>query len=113
VRLVQLFKEDLKLEQQLSCARRVFFMEAGDLMHDFCSQESVQHNQCSGIGIQCLFDPWIRDPGWVKKSGSGSEMKSPDHMSESLETIFWVKILKFFGEDPGSGMEKIRIRDPG
>jgi hypothetical protein len=41
VRLVQLFKEDLKLEQQLSCARRVFFMEAGDLMHDFCSQESA------------------------------------------------------------------------
>ncbi len=25
-------------------------------------------NQCggSGSGIQCLFDPWIRDPGWVK-----------------------------------------------
>jgi hypothetical protein len=24
--------------------------------------------QCcgSGSGIQCLFDPWIRDPGWVK-----------------------------------------------
>jgi hypothetical protein len=29
----------------------------------------------------------------------------------SLETIFWVKILKFFAEDPGSGMVKIRIRD--
>jgi hypothetical protein len=26
---------------------------------------------------------------------------------------FWVKILKFFDADPGSGMEKIRIRDPG
>jgi hypothetical protein len=23
-----------------------------------------------------------------------------------LETIFWVKILKFFDADPGSGMEK-------
>jgi hypothetical protein len=25
-------------------------------------------NQCcgSGSGIRCLFDPWIRDPGWVK-----------------------------------------------
>jgi hypothetical protein len=20
-----------------------------------------------GSGIRCLFDPWIRDPGWVKK----------------------------------------------
>jgi hypothetical protein len=27
--------------------------------------------------------------------------------------FFWVKILKFFDEDPGSGMEKVRIRDPG
>jgi hypothetical protein len=46
-----------------------------------------------------------------KKSESGSGMNNPDHISQSLETIFWVKILKFFDEDPGSGMEKIRIRD--
>jgi hypothetical protein len=38
-------------------------------------------------------------------------MNNPNHISESLETIFWVKILKFFDADPGSGMEKIRIRD--
>jgi hypothetical protein len=38
-------------------------------------------------------------------------MNNPDHISESLETVFWVKILKFFDADPGSGMEKIRIRD--
>jgi hypothetical protein len=36
-------------------------------------------------------------------------MNNPDHISESLETIFWVKILKFFDVDPG--MEKILIRD--
>jgi hypothetical protein len=30
-----------------------------------------------------------------------------------LYAFFWVKILKFFDEDPGSGMEKSRIRDPG
>ncbi len=52
----------------------------------------------TGSGIRCLFDPWIRDPEWVKKSGSGSEMgrksgsgfgmNNPDHISESLETIF-------------------------
>jgi hypothetical protein len=41
-----------------------------------------------------------------------------DHPSESLETIFWVKILKFSDPDPesffypGSWMEKIRIWDP-
>jgi hypothetical protein len=47
-----------------------------------------------------------------KKSGSGSGMNSPDHISESLKTIFWVKIFKFFDADQGSGMEKIWIRDP-
>jgi hypothetical protein len=48
-------------------------------------------------------------------------MNIPNHISESLKAIFWVKILKFFDADqdpgiflslnPGSGMEKIRIRD--
>jgi hypothetical protein len=41
-----------------------------------------------------------------KKSGSGSGMNNPDHLSESFETIFWVKMLKFFEADPGSEMEK-------
>jgi hypothetical protein len=50
-------------------------------------------------------------------------MNIPDHISESLEAIFLVKILKLFyaDPDPGSGNlfdsrsgiqdEKIRIRD--
>jgi hypothetical protein len=50
-----------------------------------------------------------------KKSGSGFEIRirenNSDHISESLEAIFRIKILKFFIADPGSGMEKIRIRD--
>jgi hypothetical protein len=44
-------------------------------------------------------------------SGSGSGMSNPDHISESLGTIFWVKILKLIYVDPGSGMEKIRNRN--
>jgi hypothetical protein len=44
-------------------------------------------------------------------------MNNPDHIFQSLETIFvgffGVKILKFFDADPGSGMETVRIRDPG
>jgi hypothetical protein len=40
-------------------------------------------------------------------------MNNPDHLSESLETFVLVKIFKFFDVDPGSGMEKDRIRDPG
>jgi hypothetical protein len=43
----------------------------------------------------------IRDPG--------SEVDNPNHISEGLETIFWVKILKFFDVDPGFG---INITDP-
>jgi hypothetical protein len=43
-------------------------------------------------------------------------MGNSDHTSESLETIFGVKMLKFFDGDPewkkfGSGMGKIRIWD--
>jgi hypothetical protein len=49
-------------------------------------------------------------------------MNNPDHISESIETVFRIKILKFFDADsgPGSGKEKfgsgfrdgqIRIRD--
>jgi hypothetical protein len=36
-------------------------------------------------------------------------MNNLNHISESLETIFFVKILKFFDANPGHGMEKIRI----
>jgi hypothetical protein len=43
-----------------------------------------------------------------KQSKSRSGMNIPHHISESLETIFWVKILKFFdvdaGPDQGSGI---------
>ncbi len=45
-----------------------------------------------GSGIRCLFDPWIRDPGWVKNQGpdpgSGSGMNNPDHNYESLKHYF-------------------------
>jgi hypothetical protein len=43
-----------------------------------------------GSGIRCLFDPWIRDPGWV-------ESQHPDPERRQV----------------GSGMEKSRIRDWG
>ncbi len=41
----------------------------------------------------------------------GSGMFIPDHISESIETIFWVKILNFLVEDPGSGA--FLTLDPG
>jgi hypothetical protein len=41
-----------------------------------------------------------------QKSGSGYGMNNPDHISQSLETIFWAQRRKFFDKDPGSLMEK-------
>jgi hypothetical protein len=72
--------------------------------------------QCCGSVIRCLFDPWIRDPGW-KNQDLGSEMKIPDHIFESYTQIFalkipilWcglrIRIRDIFDPDPGSGMEK-------
>ncbi len=56
--------------------------------------------------------------GIGKKWGSGSRINNPVHISESLETIIWVKILRLFDANRvpgwkkfGSWMEKIRIRD--
>ncbi len=68
--------------------------------------------QCCGSGIRCLFDPWNRDPRWVKIRVRIRD-EQPGSYFRDLETIFWVKILKFFDADPGSGMGKIWIRDPG
>jgi len=53
----------------------------------------IRLGQCcgSGYGIRCLFDPLDPGSGMGKKSGSGSGMNNPDHFSESLENIFWVK----------------------
>jgi hypothetical protein len=70
-----------------------------------------------------LFDPWIWDPGSGirdgRKSASGSGIRDEQPGSyffrawKPFFAFFGVKILKFFDEDPGSGMETVRIRDPG
>jgi hypothetical protein len=81
-------------------------------------RQADNYFQCcgSGSGIGCLFDPWIRDPGWEKVS---IRIRDEQPRSYFLELrnhffgFFGVKILKFFDEDPGSGMETVRIRDPG
>ncbi len=69
-----------------------------------------------GSGIRCLFDPWIRDPGWVKNKNPDPEITTRINFSGSGFLVFWFKILEFFDVDPGkkkirSGMEKIWIRD--
>ncbi len=59
------------------------------------------------------------DPGsgMGKKSGSGIRIRDDQPglycISYSLETIFWVKILKFFYADPRSGIRDGKKSDPG
>jgi hypothetical protein len=40
-------------------------------------------------------------------------MNNPDHIGESLERIFRVKILKFFDADPGPWIRDGNHSDPG
>jgi hypothetical protein len=61
----------------------------------------------------------IRDPGLGSFFAPVSGIRDEQPGSYYLElrnhffAFFGVKILKFFDEDPGSGMETVRIRDPG
>jgi len=54
--------------------------------------------------------------GRKSASGSGIRDEQPGSYFLELRNHFFacleVKILKFFDEDPGSGMETVRIRDP-
>jgi hypothetical protein len=54
---------------------------------------------------------WTPGSGKGKKSRSGSGMNIPDNISESLETNFSVKILKFFDADADPDPGIILIRD--
>jgi hypothetical protein len=53
-------------------------------------------------GIRCPFDRWIQDG-----------MNKPDNISESSETFFRVKMIKFFDSDPVSGIKDGKDSDSG
>jgi hypothetical protein len=59
------------------------------------------------VSVLRIRDPVFLTPGseMGKKSGSGSGMNNPNHISESIETIFWLKILYL--------NSLMRIQDPG
>jgi hypothetical protein len=66
--------------------------------------------------LSSVADP---DPGFgaVLTPGSGIRDEQPGSYFQELRNHFFgvklYKILKFFDADPGSGMETIRIREPG
>jgi hypothetical protein len=69
-----------------------------------------------GSRIRCLFDPWIRDPGWIK-SGSGSGIWNEQPGSYFLELRNHFLGLKYFNSLMRSGIRipdgKIWICEPG
>ncbi len=105
------------LERKLGPTGRYFYAYFLDWWTPCCFPlySPVPQKAVLRIRIRDPVPNWPLDPGsgMGKKSWSGSGIYSPDHISESLETVFWVKILKFFEADPGSGMEKIQILHPG
>jgi hypothetical protein len=82
---------------------------------------NVTMNECTSVadpdpGLGAFLTPGsgIRDG---RKSASGSGIRDEQSGSYFLElrnhffAFLGVKILKFFDEDPGSGMETVRIQD--
>ncbi len=58
--------------------------------------------QCCGSGIRCIFDPWIRDPWWVKYQDPDPEWTSRIIFTKQF---FQLKMLTFSDADPGPGSE--------
>ena len=64
-----------------------------------------------------IFDPWIRNPGWIKKSRSGSGIRTRDehpgsYFRELRKKIFGLKIPKFCYADPDPGSGIFLTLDP-
>jgi hypothetical protein len=66
----------------------------------------AKNNVIGRIALISLLRIRIRDPLPFLVPESGSGVNNPDHVSDSFETIIWVKTPKLFDADPGSGMEK-------
>jgi hypothetical protein len=60
----------------------------GGVRHGGAQHSTRHHQRASGgyrvlvpvLRIRCLFDPWIRDPGWVESQHPGSGMNNPEHI---------------------------------
>jgi hypothetical protein len=50
----------------------------------------------------------LLDPGYGMGKKSGSGMNNPNHISENLETIFWLKYLNSLMRIRGIGWKKLR-----
>jgi hypothetical protein len=67
-------------------------------------------------GIRCLFDPWIRDSGWVKNPDPGSRMNNPDQeLRNNLFGLIYLNSLMWSwfgdGKNLNLGWKKFGILD--
>jgi hypothetical protein len=93
----------------LDASRRMSMTSSTD--RDVISMTSMKQTFCAVLVAGAFLTP---GSGMGKKSGSGSGLKNPDHISESLETNFLG--LNYFNSlmrirDPG--WKKMWVRDPG
>ncbi len=63
-------------------------------MEKFRSGTQTQHKQRCGFGIRCLFDPWIRDPGGIKKQDPDPGWTTRIKFPRALKPFFEIKYLK-------------------
>ncbi len=92
------------------------FRRQGESEYFFCwILKAVLRIHDPGFGAFLTPVSGIWDPGWVKNQDpdpeSGFGINIPDRVSASLETIFWIKIHKFFWCGSGSGIWN--LFDPG
>jgi hypothetical protein len=93
------------------------FFQLGHIQgRDPAHKKSSVHKKCGVADPDPISDAFLT-PGsgiWMgKKLGSGSGMNILYHIFESLETIFWLKILKFFDADPNPGSGIFLTLNPG
>jgi hypothetical protein len=70
-----LFRSELEEKEQTLAEVRTKFSKNKQILTSNWEQAEaevspVAYIWCSGSGIRCLFDPWFRDPGWVKSLGT-------------------------------------------
>jgi hypothetical protein len=80
--------------------------------HDWETETNNTEHQCCVSGIRCFFSPWIRD-GKNPEPGSGMNIPSRIFFLRNYYQFSGLRILELIDADtdPGSGMEKSRIRD--
>jgi hypothetical protein len=66
-------------------------------------------NSVADPGSGCLFDPWILDGKKIRIRFRDEQVEQPGSCFLELRNNFWVKKLKIFDAEPGSG---INIPDP-